>query len=125
MQRRLSDFFKRGPRLRGDDCLQPGEFERPRGEHLVLLEEAAAPALPRELEHVAAEGSAAPQLPVRTPLEGMVAQLGLERFTLIGTSMGGIIAMAYAGHSSNVSVTGASRAAISCAKPSVLIFFLP
>jgi esterase len=30
-------------------------------------------------------------------LEGMVTQLGLERFTLIGTSMGGIIAMAYAG----------------------------
>jgi pimeloyl-ACP methyl ester carboxylesterase len=30
-------------------------------------------------------------------LEGMVNQLGLERFTLIGTSMGGIIAMAYAG----------------------------
>jgi pimeloyl-ACP methyl ester carboxylesterase len=30
-------------------------------------------------------------------LEGLVTQLGLERFTLIGTSMGGIIAMAYAG----------------------------
>jgi pimeloyl-ACP methyl ester carboxylesterase len=30
-------------------------------------------------------------------LEGLVDQLGLERFTLIGTSMGGIIAMAYAG----------------------------
>ncbi|HSX79481.1 MAG TPA: alpha/beta hydrolase, partial [Candidatus Saccharimonadia bacterium] len=30
-------------------------------------------------------------------LEGVVTQLGLERFTLIGTSMGGIIAMAYAG----------------------------
>jgi esterase len=30
-------------------------------------------------------------------LEGFVDQLGLERFTLIGTSMGGIIAMAYAG----------------------------
>ena len=30
-------------------------------------------------------------------LEGMVTQLGLEQFTLIGTSMGGIIAMAYAG----------------------------
>lgn len=30
-------------------------------------------------------------------LEGIVDQLGLERFTLIGTSMGGIIAMTYAG----------------------------
>jgi pimeloyl-ACP methyl ester carboxylesterase len=30
-------------------------------------------------------------------LEGIVTQLGLERFTLVGTSMGGIIAMAYAG----------------------------
>jgi pimeloyl-ACP methyl ester carboxylesterase len=30
-------------------------------------------------------------------LEGIVDQLGLEQFTLIGTSMGGIIAMAYAG----------------------------
>jgi esterase len=30
-------------------------------------------------------------------LEGITNQLGLERFTLIGTSMGGIIAMAYAG----------------------------
>jgi len=30
-------------------------------------------------------------------LEEIVDQLGLERFTLIGTSMGGIIAMAYAG----------------------------
>lgn len=30
-------------------------------------------------------------------LEGLVDQLGLEQFTLIGTSMGGIIAMAYAG----------------------------
>ena len=30
-------------------------------------------------------------------LEGITHQLGLERFTLIGTSMGGIIAMAYAG----------------------------
>jgi pimeloyl-ACP methyl ester carboxylesterase len=30
-------------------------------------------------------------------LAGLVTQLGLERFTLIGTSMGGIIAMAYAG----------------------------
>src|SRR5262245_54357809 len=30
-------------------------------------------------------------------LEEMVDQLGFERFTLIGTSMGGIIAMAYAG----------------------------
>ncbi len=30
-------------------------------------------------------------------LEGSVDQLGLEQFTLIGTSMGGIIAMAYAG----------------------------
>jgi pimeloyl-ACP methyl ester carboxylesterase len=30
-------------------------------------------------------------------LAGFVDQLGLERFTLIGTSMGGIIAMAYAG----------------------------
>lgn len=30
-------------------------------------------------------------------LEGFVTQLGVERFTLIGTSMGGIIAMAYAG----------------------------
>jgi esterase len=30
-------------------------------------------------------------------LEGFVTQLGLERFALIGTSMGGIIAMAYAG----------------------------
>lgn len=30
-------------------------------------------------------------------LEEMVTQLGLERFILIGTSMGGIIAMAYAG----------------------------
>ncbi len=30
-------------------------------------------------------------------LEGLITQLGLERFTLIGTSMGGIIAMAYAG----------------------------
>jgi pimeloyl-ACP methyl ester carboxylesterase len=30
-------------------------------------------------------------------LEGMVTQLGLEQFSLIGTSMGGIIAMAYAG----------------------------
>lgn len=29
-------------------------------------------------------------------LEGMVAQLGLRRFTLIGTSMGGIISMIYA-----------------------------
>jgi pimeloyl-ACP methyl ester carboxylesterase len=29
-------------------------------------------------------------------LEGVVDQLGLEQFTLIGTSMGGIIAMAYA-----------------------------
>jgi len=30
-------------------------------------------------------------------LEGITNQLGLERFTLMGTSMGGIIAMAYAG----------------------------
>lgn len=30
-------------------------------------------------------------------LEGIVDQLGFERFTLVGTSMGGIIAMAYAG----------------------------
>ena len=30
-------------------------------------------------------------------LAGLVDQLGLEQFTLIGTSMGGIIAMAYAG----------------------------
>lgn len=30
-------------------------------------------------------------------LEGMVMQLGLQRFTLIGTSMGGIISMIYAG----------------------------
>jgi pimeloyl-ACP methyl ester carboxylesterase len=30
-------------------------------------------------------------------LEGIVDQLGLEQFTLIGTSMGGIIVMAYAG----------------------------
>jgi esterase len=30
-------------------------------------------------------------------LEGIVDQLGLEQFALIGTSMGGIIAMAYAG----------------------------
>jgi esterase len=30
-------------------------------------------------------------------LEGIVTQLGLGRFTLIGTSMGGILAMAYAG----------------------------
>jgi pimeloyl-ACP methyl ester carboxylesterase len=30
-------------------------------------------------------------------LEGLVDQLGLEQFALIGTSMGGIIAMAYAG----------------------------
>jgi pimeloyl-ACP methyl ester carboxylesterase len=30
-------------------------------------------------------------------LVGLVDQLGLQRFTLIGTSMGGIIAMAYAG----------------------------
>lgn len=30
-------------------------------------------------------------------LAGLVDQLGLQRFTLIGTSMGGIIAMAYAG----------------------------
>ena len=30
-------------------------------------------------------------------LAGFVDQLGLERFTLIGTSMGGIIAMTYAG----------------------------
>lgn len=30
-------------------------------------------------------------------LEGVVAGLGLDRFTLVGTSMGGIIAMTYAG----------------------------
>jgi esterase len=30
-------------------------------------------------------------------LEGIVDQLGLEQFTLVGTSMGGIIAMTYAG----------------------------
>src|SRR5262249_51173146 len=30
-------------------------------------------------------------------LEGLVNQLGLEQFTLVGTSMGGIIAMTYAG----------------------------
>src|SRR2546426_10717237 len=30
-------------------------------------------------------------------LAGLVDQLGLQRFTLIGTSMGGIVAMAYAG----------------------------
>ena len=30
-------------------------------------------------------------------LEGIVDQLGLERFTLVGTSMGGVISMAYAG----------------------------
>src|SRR5262245_29524026 len=30
-------------------------------------------------------------------LEDLVKQLGLERFTLVGTSMGGLIAMTYAG----------------------------